>query len=65
MSRLPHNAHMATPHLANRLHNILLESIPLVAILVPPSSSMAAVSRAFTPLPQKSDRSDAEVGEHH
>ena len=25
----------------------------------------AAVSKAFTPLPRKCDRSDAEMGEHH
>ena len=29
------------------------------------SSSMAVVSKAFTPLPQESDRSDAEVSECH
>ena len=49
--------------LANRLRNILSESAPLVAVLVPPSSSMAAVSKAFTPLPRKSARSHAELGE--
>ena len=45
------------------LHNILLESAPSLAVLVPALSSMAAVSKAFTPLPRKSDRSDAEVDE--
>ena len=49
--------------LANHLRNILSESAPSVAVLVPPSSSMAAISKAFTPLPRKSDRSDTEVGE--
>ena len=49
--------------LINHLHNILSESVPLVVVLVPPSSSMAAVSKAFTLLPRKSDRSGAEVGE--
>ena len=48
---------------ANLLRNILPESAPSLAVLVPASSSMAAVSKAFTPLPRKSDRSDAEVGE--
>ena len=49
--------------LANHLRNILSESAPSVAVLVPPSSSMAAVSKALTPLPRKSDRSDVELGE--
>ena len=31
--------------LANCLRNILLERVPLVAVLVPPLSSMAAVSK--------------------
>ena len=56
---------MATPLLSNRLCNILLESAPSFAVLVPPLSSMAAVSKPFIPLPRKSDRSDAEVGERH
>ena len=34
----------------------------MLAVLVPPSSLMAAVSKAFMPLPQKSDRNDAELG---
>ena len=51
--------------LTNHLHNIMSEGVPLLAVLVPASSSIAAVSKAFTPLPRKSDRSDAEVGEHH
>ena len=51
--------------LVNRLHNILLKSVPWVAVLVPPSSSMAAVSKAFTQLPQKCDRSDEELSECH
>ena len=50
---------MATPP----LRNILSESAPLVAILLPPSSSMAAVSKAFTPVPWKSDERDVEFGE--
>ena len=45
------------------LRNILLESAPLLAVLVPALSSMAAVTKAFTPLPRKSDISDAEVDE--
>ena len=49
--------------LANHLRNILSESAPSLAVLVPASSSMAAVLKAFTSLPRKSDRSDAEVGE--
>ena len=49
--------------LANWLRNILLERAPLLAVLVPPSSSMAAVSKGFTQLPRKSDRSAAELGE--
>ena len=49
--------------LANHFRNILSESVPSLAILVSASSSMTAVSKPFTPLPQKSDRSDAEVGE--
>ena len=43
------------------VHNIFLESAPLVAVLVPPSSSMAAVLKALTPLPRKSDQIDTEV----
>ena len=49
--------------LANHLRNILSESAPSLAILAPASSSMAAVLKAFTSLPRKSDRSDAEVSE--
>ena len=45
------------------VRNILPESAPSVAVLVPPSSSMAAVLKALTPLPQKSDRIDVEVGD--
>ena len=48
--------------LAIHLRNILSESAPSLAVLVPASSSMAAVSKAFTSLPRKSDRSEAEVG---
>ena len=44
---------------------ILSKITPLVAVLVPLPSSMATVSKAYTPLPQKSDRSNAEHGEHH
>ena len=51
--------------LANHLRNILLESAPSLAVLVPALSLMAAVSNAFTLLPRKSDRSNAEVGERH
>ena len=61
---LSHVAQVAIPLLSNRLRN-LLESTSLVAVLVPSLSSMAAVSKAFTTLPRNSDRSDAEVGEHH
>ena len=50
--------------LANHLRNILLESAPSLAVLVPALSSMAAVLKAFTSLPRKSDRSDVEMGEH-
>ena len=50
--------------LAKRLYNILSESTPLVAILVPPLSSMAPVSKALILLPQKSDRSDKELRKH-
>ena len=53
---------LSTALLFNRLH-ILLESASLVAILVPPPSSMAAISKAFTLLSRKSDRNNAEVGE--
>ena len=49
--------------LTNHLRNILSESAPSLAVLVPASSSMAAISKAFTSLPRKSDRSDAEAGE--
>ena len=38
---------LVRPLLDNNLSNILPESVPLVAVLVPPSSSMAAVSRAL------------------
>ena len=55
---LPRVAHVATPLLSNGLRNIMSESVPLVAVLVPPSSSMAAVSR-------KTDSSDEEVGDRH
>ena len=51
--------------LASRLRNILSKSAPLFAVLVQPSSSMAAVSKAFTLLPQESDRNNAELDEHH
>ena len=49
--------------LANHLRNILSESALLLAVLVPASSSMAAISKAVTSLPWKRDRSDAEEGE--
>ena len=49
--------------LPNHFRNILSESAPLLAFLVPGSYSMAAVSKAFILLPRKSDRSAAEVGE--
>ena len=38
---------LATPLLVNNLHHILPKSTPLVAVFVPPSSSMAAVSKAL------------------
>ena len=55
---------MATPAPANSVRNILPEKAPLVDVLDPPSSLMAAVSKAFTPLPRKSNRSGKELGEH-
>ena len=39
------------------------ESVPLVFIFVPPSSSTADASKAFRPSPRKSVRSDAGGGE--
>ena len=45
------------------IRNNFPESAPSVAVLVPPSS-MAAVLKALTSLPQKSDQIDAEVGDH-
>ena len=38
---------LAMPLLVNILSNILPKSAPMVAVLVPPSSSMAAVSKAL------------------
>ena len=62
--RLPNMIRLVRPLLASNLSNILLESVPLVVVLVQPSSSMAAVSKALaTKLPRKSDRSNSEVGE--
>ena len=55
---------MATPAPANSVRNILPERAPLVAVLDPPASSMAAVSKAYTPLPRKSNRSGKELEEH-
>ena len=49
--------------LANHLCNILSESAPSLAVLVPALSSMATVLKAFTSLPRESDRSNVEVGE--
>ena len=45
--RLPNVPRLAIPLLANNLSNIQAESAPLVAVLVQPSSSMAAVSKAL------------------
>ena len=45
------------------VRNIFPESAPSVAVLVPPSSSMAAVLKALTLLSRTSDRIDAEVGD--
>ena len=39
--------------LANHLRNILSESVPSIANLVPASSLLAAVSKAYTPVPQQ------------
>ena len=62
--RLPNVIRLARPLLANKLSNILPERASLVAVLVPPLSSMAAVLKVLaTKLPRKSDRSDTEVGE--
>ena len=38
---------LATPLLANNLNNALPKSTPLVVVLIPPSSAMAAVLKAF------------------
>ena len=55
---------LVRPLLANNLSNILPKSAPLVVVLVQPSSSMAAVSKALaTKLPRKRDRINSEVGE--
>ena len=62
---LPHITQVSTPLLFNRLRNVLLESTPLIATLIPTLSLMAPISKAFTLLLRKSDRSDAEVGERH
>ena len=43
--------------------NIFPESPASVDVLVSPSSSMAAVLKALTALPRKSDLIDAEVGD--
>ena len=43
--------------------SIRSQILVFVTALVPPLSAMAAVSKAFTPLPRKSDRSDTEVSE--
>ena len=51
--RLPNMTLLATPLLANKMRHILLESAPLVAVLVPPSSSMAAVSKALSVATEK------------
>ena len=45
------------------VRNIFLESAPSVAVLGSLLSSMAAVLKALTPLPQKRDRINAEVGD--
>ena len=50
---LPNIKQGVIPFLSNRLHNILSESAPLFAVLVLPTSSMAAITKAFTTLPWK------------
>ena len=55
---------MATPVLANGVCNTLPERAPLFAVLDPPSSSMAAVLKAFRLLPRKSNRSSKQLDEH-
>ena len=45
--RLPNVTWLARPLLANNLSNILPERTPLFAVLVSPTSSMAAVSKAL------------------
>ena len=45
------------------MRNIFTESAPSVGVLVPPLSSTAAVLKALTPSPQKSDGLEAEVGD--
>ena len=62
------NSHGSTPHYQvclpeDMVRNIFTESAPSVAVLVPPLSSTAAVLKALTPLPQKSDGVEAEVGD--
>ena len=60
---VPRIVRVATPAPGNKVCNILPKSAPLVAALVPPSPLMAAISKAFTPLYQKSNRSGEELGE--
>ena len=55
---------LVTSLLSNRLRKILSESVPLVDVMVLPLSSLPAISKAFTPLPRKSDWSHTEVGEY-
>ena len=57
----PASTSLASRAWVNMMSNIFLESTPSVAVLVPPSSSMAAVLKALTQLPQKNDRIKAEV----
>ena len=48
-----------------RICNILSETSPLIDFLIPLSSSVAAISKAFTLLPWKSDRNNTDIGERH
>ena len=55
---------LASREQANMVRNIFPKIAPSVAVLVPPSSSMAAVLKALTSLTRKSDLIDAEVSDH-
>ena len=61
--RVSHCLWVASRARVNMMRNTFSESAPSVAVLVKPSSSMAAVLNALTPLTRKSDRIDAEFGD--